>query len=141
MIGAPAYLAPLFVEVGLTFALLFWMGVCRVDAVTTGVVHPRDVALRQPNWPTGITQIANAYHSQLELPVLFYLVVVLSLFTAQSTTTLLVLAWAFVATRLFHALIHVTTNHMRRRFFVFLAGCLIVMTMWILFGLDLFLAP
>jgi hypothetical protein len=138
MIGAPAYLAPLFVEVALTFALLFWLGVRRVDAVTSGGVHPRDVALRQPNWPSEITKIGNAYQSQLELPVLFYLVVVLSLFTAQGTTTLLVLAWAFVATRIFHALIHVTTNHMRRRFFVFLAGSLIVMTMWILFGLDLF---
>jgi hypothetical protein len=139
MIGAPAYLAPLFVEVGLTFALLLWLGVRRVDAVTSGAVHPRDVSLRQPNWPKDITQLANAYQSQLELPILFYLVTVLSLFTARSSTTLLVLAWAFVVTRLFHALIHVTTNHMGRRFYAFFAGSQIVMVMWILFALDLFL--
>jgi hypothetical protein len=139
MIGAPAYLAPLFVEVVLTFGLLFWMGVRRVNAVTSGVVQPRDVALRQPNWPKDISQVANAYQSQLELPVLFYLVVLLSLFTAHGTTSLLVLSWAFVVTRLFHALIHVTTNHMGRRFYAFFAGSQIVMVMWILFGLDLFL--
>ena len=141
MIGAPAYLAPLFLEVALTVALLLWAGVRRVDAVVIGTVHPRDVSLRQPNWPTDITQIANAYQSQLELPVLFYLVMVLSLFTAQSSTSLLVLAWAFVATRLFHALIHVTTNHMGRRFYAFFAGSLILMTMWILFALALFIGP
>jgi hypothetical protein len=141
MIGAPAYLAPLFLEVALTVALLLWSGVRRVDAVVSGTVQPRDVSLRQPNWPTDITQIANAYQSQLELPVLFYLVMVLSLFTARSSTSLLVLAWAFVATRLFHALIHVTTNHMGRRFYAFFAGGLILMTMWILFALDLFIGP
>ena len=139
MIGAPAYLAPLFLEVALTVALLLWAGVRRVDAVVSGTVHARDVSLRQPNWPTDITQIANAYQSQLELPVLFYLVMVLSLFTAQSSTSLLVLAWAFVATRLFHALIHVTTNHMGRRFYAFFAGSMILLVMWILFALDLFI--
>jgi hypothetical protein len=138
MIGAPAYLAPLFVEVALTLALLFWTGVRRVNAVMSGAVQPRDVALRQPNWPADITRIANAYQNQLELPILFYLVVILSLFTARASVSLLVLAWVFVATRLFHALIHVTTNHMGRRFYAFLAGGLVLMAMWILFALDLF---
>ncbi len=141
MIGAPAYLAPLFVQVALTFGLLFWTGVRRVEEVTSGGVHPRDVALRQPNWPKDLLQVSNAYQNQLELPVLFYLVVVLSLFTARTTPTLLVLSWGFVATRLLHAVIHVTTNNMARRFFVFLAGSLILMAMWILFALDLFIGP
>ncbi len=141
MIGAPAYLAPLFVEVALTFVLLFWLGIRRVNAILAGAVKPRDVSLRQPNWPADITQIANAYQSQLELPILFYLVMLLSLFTARGTTSLVVLAWAFVATRLFHALIHVTTNHMGRRFYVFLTGSLILMAMWILFVLDLLIGP
>jgi hypothetical protein len=141
MIGAPAYLAPLFVQVALTVVLLLWAGVRRVNAVVDGTVRARDVSLRQPNWPADITQIANAYQSQFELPVLFYLVVFLSLFTARSSITLLVLAWAFVATRLFHALIHVTTNHMGRRFYAFFAGSMILLAMWILFALDLFIGP
>lgn len=141
MIGAAAYLAPLFVQVALTFALLFWTGVRRVDEVVAGTVHPRDVALRQPNWPKDLLQVSNAYQNQLELPILFYLVVILSLFTARTTISLLVLSWAFVATRLVHALIHVTTNNMKRRFFVFLAGSLVLLSMWILFTLDLFLGP
>jgi len=141
LIGAPEYLAPLFVQVALTVVLLLWAGVRRVNAVVDGTVRSRDVSLRQQNWPGDIMQITNAYQSQLELPILFYIVVILSLFTARSSTTLLVLAWAFVATRIFHAIIHVTTNHMGRRFYAFFAGSMILLTMWILFALDLFIGP
>lgn len=128
--------APVFVQVALTFALLFWAGTLRVAAVSSGTVRMRDVALRQQNWPAQVTQVANAYENQLELPVLFYLLVAIAFFSAHMTATLVVLSWLFVLTRLLHALIHVTTNEMRRRFFVFLAGAVILLLMWILYLLD-----
>ena len=56
-----AVLAPLFVQVALTLALLLWTGRVRVAAVRRGEVHVRDIALRQPAWPERVTQIANAY--------------------------------------------------------------------------------
>src|SRR5262245_38623627 len=108
-------LAPLFVQVALTFVLLFWTGGVRVAAVRRGDVHPRDVALRQPNWPKRETQIANAYHNQLELPVLFYLLTVLAIYTKQADLLFVLLAWLFVLLRLAQASIHITSNHMGRR--------------------------
>ena len=69
-----AILMPLFVQVALTFVLLFWMSALRYRAVRTGQVEPDKVRLREPNWPPRVLQIANAYHNQLELPVLFYIV-------------------------------------------------------------------
>jgi hypothetical protein len=48
----PMILAPLFVQVALTFALLFWTGRARVGLVQRGEVHPRDIALREANWAT-----------------------------------------------------------------------------------------
>ena len=131
-----AAFAPVFVQVALTFALLFWAGSVRVATVKSGAVKARDVALRQPNWPERATQIINAYQNQLELPVLFYMVMVLAFFSAHMTVTLAVLSWLFVASRLLHALVHVTTNEMRRRFFLFLAGAVILALMWLLFLLD-----
>jgi hypothetical protein len=139
MMGAAAVLAPVFIEVALTFGLLFWVGAMRVEAVRSGAVRSRDIALREPNWPPRILQVANAYQSQLELPVLFYLLSMLVLFTGRSTVTLLVLSWLFVISRLLHSLVHVTTNNVARRFFMFLIGATVLLLMWLIYVVDLFL--
>lgn len=137
MLNASTVLAPVFVQVLLTLALLAWLGVLRVNAVRTGLVHPREVALGQPNWPPLITQVSNAYQTQLELPVLFYALIALMLVTATASTTIVILSWVFVVLRLAHALIHVTTNRMSRRFFLFLAGGFVLLLMWLIFAAQI----
>jgi hypothetical protein len=139
-VSIQAVLAPLFVQVALTFALLFWTGGARLAAVRRGDVHPRDVALRQPNWGKRETQIANAYQNQLELPVLFYVLTILAIVTRQADLLFVALAWAFVLTRLLHAYIHVTTNHLGRRFAAFVAGSTVLAAMWIVYAARLLLA-
>src|SRR5690606_13008734 len=128
--------APVFVQVALTLSLLFWGGMMRFRLVRGGVVKARSVALREPAWPGRVTQVMNAYQIQLELPVLFYLLVVAAFFSAHMKPGLLVLAWVFVGVRLLHALVHVTSNGLRRRFVLFLASALVVTLMWLLFLLD-----
>ena len=135
-----AILLPLFVQVGLTFFLLFWMGSVRVGAIRRREVAIPDIALGQPGWPARVTQIGNAYHNQLQLPLLFYVLVILALFTRKADTFFVVLAWMFVTTRLVHAGIHVTSNGMRTRFAAFAAGALILLIMWIVFALRIFFA-
>ncbi len=124
-------LAAVFVQVALTFVLLFWMGNARVSSIRRGEVKIRDIALGQQAWRERETQIANAFHNQLQLPILFYALVPLLLLTRQADLLLVVLAWVFVATRVVHAAIHVTTNHVPRRFYVFLAGAVVLLVMWI----------
>jgi hypothetical protein len=63
---------PLFVEVLLTFALLFWAGALRSGDLRAGTVRPEDIGLRELNWPQRTTQVSNAYGNQTELPTLFY---------------------------------------------------------------------
>jgi hypothetical protein len=48
-VSIQAVLLPLFVQVVLTFVLLFWTGSVRSAAVRRGDVHPREIALREPN--------------------------------------------------------------------------------------------
>jgi hypothetical protein len=91
-----AILLPLFVQVALTFALMFWMGSARVAAISRGEVKIRDMALGQPVWSERETQIANCYHNQFQLPVLFYVLVALALFTRKADLLFVVLSWAFV---------------------------------------------
>jgi hypothetical protein len=132
-----AIVFPVFVQVTLTFVLLFWMGGVRFTAVRNRQVHARDIALGQSNWPPRITQIGNAYHNQLQLPVLFYILVILALVTRQADVLFVVLAWLFVILRIAHVYIHVTTNRLSRRFFVFIAGALVLAVMWIIYAVRI----
>ena len=132
-------LLPLFVQVVLTFALLSWTGGARFAAVRRGDVRPRDVALRQPNWPKHETQIANAYHNQLELPVLFYVLTILAIVTRHADFLFVVLAWLFVLLRLVHVAIHLTSNHMGRRFAAFAGAAVVLAIMWGIFMLRILL--
>jgi hypothetical protein len=94
-----AVLLPLFVQVALTFVLLFWMTRLNVAAVRSGTVRQQDIALREPNWPARNHQIQNAYHNQLELPTLFYVLAILSIALRHADLIFVLLAWVFVALR------------------------------------------
>ena len=134
-----ALLLPLFVQVALTLGLIFWGGALRVQAIRSGSTKVHDIALGQPGWPEQATKVINAYHNQLQLPVLYYLLIALVLLVAPATPGMVLLSWLFVLSRLFHALIHVTTNNVPRRFFVFLAGVAILTLMWLIFAATVFL--
>jgi hypothetical protein len=133
-------LLPLFVQVGLTFVLLFWMGSVRLAALRRREVTIPDVALGQTAWPERPTQIANAFHNQFQLPVLFYVLVILAIITRKADTLFVVMSWMFVVARLGHAAIHVTSNDVRRRFMAFLVGAIILLIMWIVFALRILFA-
>lgn len=135
-----AVLLPVFVQVALTFLLLMWMGRSRIGSIRAGDVKVRDIALGERNWPTRIQQIANSYHNQFELPVLFYALVALALITRKADLVFVVLSWVFVVSRLVHAVIHTTSNRVQQRFTVFLVGVIVLMAMWIVFALRIFAA-
>jgi hypothetical protein len=135
-----AVLLPLLVQVALTFGLGFWMAALRVRAIRSHRVRPSDVALREPGWPKRVLQVQYAFHNQLELPILFYLVTVLALLTRTADQPFVILAWIYVALRLVHAWIHVTQNNMRRRGVVFITGAVVLCVMWVVFAIRLLAA-
>jgi hypothetical protein len=136
-----AVLLPVFVQIGLTFFLMFWMGRVRLAAIRSGEVKIEAVALRQPAWPERATQVANTFHNQFELPILFYVLVALALLTRQADLLLVASSWIFVAMRLVHAYIYTTSNDIRHRFAIFLVGALVLLLMWTLFAVEILLAP
>jgi hypothetical protein len=133
-------LLPLFVQVALTFVLLLATGNTRVGAVARKEVKVSDVALGQHNWPARIMQIGNSYNNQLQLPVLFYVLVTLAWITRKADLLFVVLSWVFVISRIVHARIHTTTNDMRVRFYAFASGAFILLIMWAIFALRILLA-
>ena len=134
-----AVLAPLFVQVVLTFALLVWLANQRITLISSGVVKRTDIALREPNWPARTLQLQNAVSNQFEVPVLFYALTILSIVTRHADLAFVILAWVFVLLRIIHASIHVTDNDVRRRGLTFIAATTVLMVMWILFMLRILL--
>lgn len=134
-------LLPVFVQVALTFGLIFWMGALRVQAIRTSATKLHDIALGQPAWPEQATKVANAYANQFQLPVLYYVLIALVLLVAPATPGMAILSWLFVISRLFHALVQVTTNNVPRRFFVFVVGLGILTVMWLIFAVTVFIGP
>jgi hypothetical protein len=135
--SVPAVLLPLFVEVALTFGLWFWMGYYRATLIGSGKVRAADVALREPSWPPYVLKVANAAHNQLETPLLFYVLTILALVTRKADVVFVVLAWIYVAARLVHASIHVTSNRVPRRGAMFGVSLLVLLVMWVVFAVRI----
>ncbi len=133
-------LLPVFVQVALTFVVLFWMGNARVGALKRKDVKVPDIALGQANWPARVTQISNNYHNQLQLPLLFYVLVILAWITRKADLLFVVLSWIFVISRIVHAWIQTTTNKLPDRFYAFAAGSLVLLIMWLIFAVRILLA-
>jgi hypothetical protein len=134
-----AVLLPLFVEVALTFALLIWMGQQRSEALRTGQVQARDIALRQPNWPTGALQVGYSFQNQFELPVLFYVLTILAWITRHADWLFVVMAWIFVLSRIVQAYIHCTDNRVRLRGAAYGVGAVVLLIMWTIFAVRIIL--
>lgn len=135
-----AILLPVYVQVALTVLLLLWMGSARLTSLRAGEVKVKDIALGERNWPVRIVKVQNSYHNQFELPVLFYVLVVLALITRKADMLFVVMSWMFVASRLVHAAIHTTSNKVPLRFQAFVVGVLILAAMWVIFGIRVLAA-
>ena len=132
-------LLPVFVQVGLTLALLIGMVLARRSTLVSGQTKIRDVALGEPAWPKRATQIGNCYRNQFELPVLFYVLIALALPLRRADLFIVLMSWVFVVTRFAHAGIFVTSNNIQQRSMAWFAGALVVLAMWIYFALKLLL--
>ncbi|MHC2087678.1 MAPEG family protein [Methylobacterium sp. CM6244] len=136
-----AILAPVFAQVLLIIVLMFWLGRVRLAEVRAGSVKSGEVSMGQRNWPPRAQQAANAFSNQFELPVLFFALVPLALYTKKADLLFVVLAWIFVASRAIHAGVYVTSNHVPYRFQAYTLGALVLLVMWIVFAVRVFLAP
>ena len=121
---------PVLVQAGLTFFLLFWMGKERVAAIRAGKIQRSDPGVR-PVWPGRAGVVSNAFHNQIEMPILFYAVVLFAMLTGAVDSLMTTLAWTYVVVRLVHAIIHTTYNKILHRFLVYLLSNFILLAMWI----------
>ena len=132
-------LAPLFVQVLLTFAVMTGMVVCRTTALQSGATRYDDIAMREPKWPRQAMLFGNSFSNQFELPVLFYVLTVLAMYTKHADFLFVVLAWIFVAFRILQAVVHVTSNKVPFRGGFYGIAALVLLVMWLIFIVKILL--
>ena len=126
------------------FALAGWtvlvlIPITRFTAAAQGKVEQKDFRLaessRVPEW---VVRPNRNYMSLLELPVLFYAIVLLLVITRQATPAMHALAWVYVGLRIGHSLFHLIVNQVLVRFAIFAVSNLVLIALWAVAGLRLF---
>ncbi|MBU0654537.1 MAG: MAPEG family protein [Gammaproteobacteria bacterium] len=123
-------LYPAFAMALLTFAVAIWLLRCRIKAVKAGLTPAYFKLNHGARLPDYLVQATQHYDNLFEMPVLFYVVVVLTYVTQQADWALLLLAWAYVGARIAHAGIHLTHNKLRQRMRVFLLSYGLLVLIW-----------
>jgi hypothetical protein len=133
-----AIFLPALAMVALTFIVLGTMFRRRVAQMKRDRIHPQTVATSQQAAAL-YTDVAPAdnLRNLFEMPVLFYLALVVAAMTAQVTTPVLVLAWAFVAARMLHSFIHCTYNKVMHRFRAYALSVFLLLALWYVLGYGL----
>ncbi len=124
-------LLPALAQILLVVVLYIHLAAAKSQAAQRGDVDESRRALYADAWPEPVIQINNCIRNQFEVPVLFYvLVLVLWMLNAVNALTLS-LAWLFVGTRLLHAKVHIGSNVVPLRRRLFSIGVLLLLSLWV----------
>ena len=77
------------------------------------------------------------FRNLFELPVMFYVAVIVIYITGLTSTTYIVLAWAYVIARYAHSFIHCNSNVVMHRFYAYVASCTLLSLIWLLLAYQL----
>ena len=117
-----------------TLAVLFLVGFRRVHAARSGRVSPDAFRLGEsPEVPADVTVANRHLMNLLEVPVLFYVVVLGYYVTRRVDGPAIFLAFAFVLLRLVHSFIHLTSNRIISRLIAFTSSSVALLALWLWF--------
>lgn len=140
MIANPL-LGPLFAMVALTYVVWVTIGVRRTRAVASGATHLSRFAVRGVEGiPPEARQVSDHFQNLFEMPVLFYVAILVALHLGLTGPALPALAWVFVVFRVLHAWIHLGRNEVRFRFYAFVAGSVTLLLMWVVIARSVLLS-
>jgi hypothetical protein len=129
---------PALAMAALTLVVWWRMFFTRIGQMKRERIHPQAVATSaQAAARLTDSRAADNFRNLFELPVLFYLALVVAALTSQVTILTLSLAWAFVAMRTVHSAIQCSYNKVMHRFRAYVAGAIALWTLWAVIGVGL----
>lgn len=127
---------PVLAHVLLIYIVYGVLGRRRYGAIRSGEAKPGQFKVRSTEPASSVTVAANLTN-QFELPVLFYVLCLTLHLTNGVNYLTLALMWIFVASRYFHAWVHLTSNNLLQRSRSFFVSAVILLLGWIWFALHL----
>jgi hypothetical protein len=85
----------------------------------------------------GVITASRNFDNQFQMPMLFMFGVLLVLHFQLADLVFVVIGAMYVTLRLLHSIVHITSNHVRRRFNLFLVSCVVLWAFWLRFVLML----
>jgi hypothetical protein len=125
-------LAPVIVLVLWTLVMCVWLYATRIPALAKYniVYDPRRPSEEfHGQLPADVRWKADNYNNLLEQPTIFYAVALTLAFLNAGSGLNAGLAWAYVALRIAHSLVHVLINKVMIRFALFAAAALVLLVM------------
>jgi hypothetical protein len=125
-------LIPVFALVTLTLLVLARIPYKRISSALRGDVAPGDFALGESaRVPPDVSLPNRNYMNLLEAPLLFYVACLTAYVTSSVDSIAIALAWAYVALRVCHSVVHLTYNKVTHRLLPFAASNLVLAAIWL----------
>lgn len=129
-------LLPMFAMVMLTFVVWLYMYFTRIGEMGRKRIDPQelDTFARGLEKLTDSAGPAGNLRNLFEMPVLFYLAIVVTLVLLIQDSWLIAMSWTYVILRAVHSLIHCTYNNVLHRFTAYVCSCVVLFLMWAQLG-------
>ncbi len=121
---------PLFAMACLTFGVAFVLLAKRIKATRCGDVSMKYHRASQGEAPEYVVIPARNLANLFEMPILFYVVGILTLVLGIQSPKMVILAWIYVVLRVIHSVIHLTYNNVIHRLVAYAASTICLMAMW-----------
>lgn len=129
---------PALAMVALTFVVWLRLYFVRIPEMRRLRIHPQSVATSAGKAARLVdTRAADNFSNLFEVPLLFYLALVVAHMSGQATPLVLGLAWAFVAGRVLHSAIQCSYNKVMHRFGVYVVSTGVVWALWAVLAVGL----
>lgn len=117
------------------FALVGFV-LMRMRSMRFAAVRSREVSMRfyqayhDGSEPEPLRVISRHFVNLFEMPVLFYVGVIMTYITHNASGWMVGCAWAYVALRYAHSFVHLTSNDVGVRVSVYFASAAVLLVMW-----------
>jgi hypothetical protein len=122
-------MVPVLALIVWTFVMWIWMYATRIPAMLGAKITPEQMQSKEALTllPPRVNWAAENYNHLHEQPVVFYALCFYSHTYGIADNINAWLAWAYVAIRIVHSLVHATINFVPVRFYIFAAASIVLM--------------